>query len=88
MILNFYSLKDELVGFNSPMLLENDDLAIRNIRGAVIHTQELKDNAKDYSIYRLGSFDTETGHIIPLEIPYKVVDVVSLVPQSDISEVK
>lgn len=81
MILNFYSLKDELVGFNAPQLMENDDVAIRNIRGAVLNTKVLSDNAKDYSLYKIGSFDTETGHIVPLDIPFKVVDCLSFVSE-------
>lgn len=81
MIKTFYSLKDELVGFNAPMLMENDDVAIRNLAGALRSNEELTFNAKDYSLYKLGTLDTETGSIQAFPLPVKVIDVTAILPK-------
>lgn len=74
----FYSIKDELVGFNDPILMVNDSIAIRVFTSSVNTIDELKNNAKDYSLYCLGSFDSDTGLIESADSPIKVVDALSV----------
>lgn len=66
MILNWYSIKDELADvFFAPILLDNDDVAKRYF-AAFINSKEnevVSQNAQDYSFYKLGAFDQKTGDI-------------------------
>lgn len=60
MIYPVYSYKDELIGFGMPEVNINDNVAIRDFR------EKMKKNthAGDYSIFRIGSYDTDTGEFI------------------------
>lgn len=57
MIFGVYSVKDVLVGFNNPFLMVNDEVAkrafIQNIKG--------KPEANDLELFKLGTFDDQTG---------------------------
>lgn len=73
-----YSVKDEMTGkFMSPMFVEGgetekekeaaDRLAIRQFKSNLNNIQLWKDNANDYSLFRVGMFNDETGaNSIPL----------------------
>ena len=66
MILNWYSIKDELAEvFFAPMLFDNDDVAIRYFAAFINnHDNEVVfQNPQDYSFYKLGAFDKNTGDI-------------------------
>lgn len=52
-----YSVKDVLVGFNNPFLMVNDDVAKR----AFIQNTKGKPEAPDLQLFKLGTFDDETG---------------------------
>ena len=57
-----YAVKDELQGeFLQPIYSENDTLATRHFKYQINNIEQWKYNASDYSLYRLGSFDTESG---------------------------
>lgn len=66
MILNWYSIKDELADvFFAPILLDNDDVAKRYF-AAFVNGKEnevVSQNPQDYSFYKLGAFDRKTGAI-------------------------
>lgn len=64
MIISIYSINDALNGFGSPSLQNNDAAAMRSF------AEIFKDvyQPSDYSLWKIGSFDTNTGEIIP-EIP-------------------
>lgn len=81
MVLFFYSIKDELVGFNNPQLLQSDDIAIRAISSALRGNDDIRFNAKDYALYKLGSFDSDTGILLPYQMPVKVIDIASIFPE-------
>lgn len=61
MIISIYSINDALNGFNSPTLQNNDASAMRAF------AEVFKDvySPADYSLWKIGKFDTETGEIIP-----------------------
>ena len=61
MIISLYSVNDALNGFGPISLQNNDAAAYRSF------AEVFKDvySPSDYSLFKLGSFDTETGEIIP-----------------------
>lgn len=61
MIISLYSINDALNGFMSPTLQNNDAAAMRSF------AEVFKDvySPADYSLFKIGSFDTDTGEIIP-----------------------
>ena len=65
MIYPIYSIQDALVGFQSPTLMNNDAFAMRAFKE---NFEDVK-NAADYSLWKIGDFDTETGELIVC-IPY------------------
>lgn len=77
MIINLYSMKDELVGFNPPVKFDNDQVAIRSFM-ELMKTEDYKGIRKDLSLYRLGSFDTDSGSFVS-ELPTKLIDGNSVV---------
>ena len=61
MIISIYSINDALNGFSSPTLQNNDAAAMRSF------AEIFKDvySPADYSLWKIGTFDTLTGEIIP-----------------------
>lgn len=55
-----YALRDELVGFLSVNVDINDQAAMRNFRLSMA-ANSAHSVVKDYSLYRLGDLDVETG---------------------------
>lgn len=60
MIISIYSVNDALNGFGALSLQNNDAAAMRSF------AEIFKDvySPADYSLWKLGSFDSETGEII------------------------
>lgn len=65
MKLSVYAVKDELVGFMQPFVLQNDQQALRSFAATVNATDgnPIAKAYKDMSFYRLGTFDDATGVI-------------------------
>lgn len=66
MIYVMYSVKDELTQkFMNPMFVENEEysesMAIRQFKSNMNNIKLWKDNPNDYSLYRVGIFNDETG---------------------------
>lgn len=61
MILNMYAIKDELNGFTAMIPFNNDELAKRYLFDQYIENPVIKNTPKDFSIWRIGAFDIETG---------------------------
>lgn len=62
MLHNVYAVKDELQGeFMQPIYSENDTLAIRQFKYQINNIDQWKYNSTDYSLYKLGTFDTASG---------------------------
>lgn len=67
---NVYCIKDEKVGFLSPILDDNDQTAIRNFSFSISDPQNICNFAKsDFNLYFLGCFDTDTGMYTQDELP-------------------
>lgn len=62
MLHGVYAVKDELQGeFLQPIYAENDTLATRKFKYQINNIDQWKYNCSDYSLYKLGSFDSITG---------------------------
>lgn len=60
-----FAVKDELQGeFMQPIYSENQVLATRHFKYQINNIDQWKYNASDYSLYCLGSFDTQTGEYV------------------------
>lgn len=75
-----YSLRDRKVGFLSPVLAANDDLAMRDLQNSLRRgTGTLIDtHPEDFSLYRIGEFNPDTGILDPVVPPIVVCEVTSL----------
>lgn len=64
-----YAIRDVKSGFMSPTVEVNNEVAIRNFVYAVLHNEMFDSFASDYSFYRIGDFDTDTGTLKPYTPP-------------------
>lgn len=75
MIYGVYAMRDAKTGFMSPTVDANDETAIRSFRHAVAASDGiLRTYAQDFSIYRLGSFDTDSGALTRESVPVWLAD--------------
>lgn len=66
MVYGIYSIRDNLVGFMSPVVDVNENTARRNFARAVNQADSALDfSPNDFDLYKLGSFDDQTGVIEP-----------------------
>lgn len=79
MMYGVYAMRDAKVGFLTPSVDVNDDSAIRNFTHAVVNSDSiLYSHAKDFALYRIGSYDSDAGTLVP-QLPqhlYEAVDSV------------
>lgn len=78
MIYPIYSINDALAGFQSPTLMNNDAFAMRAFSE---NFSDVK-SPQDYSLFKIGMFDTETGEIIP-EVPTIVCRATDFVKENN-----
>ena len=76
MKLNLYSLKDNVSGsFSNITINENDALAIRDVKVAINMSTPNRTmvqlRPEDYTLYRLGSYESKTG-VITSEVEFVV----------------
>lgn len=76
---NIYSIKDELVRFNQLFCMTSDDEAKRTF-GLLANdpNSEISKSPADYALYRLGTFNNETGKVTGLDLPVMIVRANSL----------
>lgn len=75
MILGVYSLRDSLSGFLQPTFETNDQVAYRNFEHAVLEGGSLlSSHAADYTLLKIGTFDSESGQLLPLDPPESIVN--------------
>lgn len=66
MILKAYSIRDIHSGFSVPTFEYNEAIAIRQFQNAVMSTSGvLKSHKSDFSLYEIGSFNTDTAEFTP-----------------------
>lgn len=78
MIFNLYAIKDELSEFAAPMVIQDDTQAIRYFKNKVFENKMMLDNPEDFSIWRIGKYETETA-IIEYQAPEKIISAKSFV---------
>lgn len=61
MKMKMYSIKDELNGYTTPIPIPGDDIAKRYFKEQVYTNPTIKNTKEDFSIWRMGTFNTETG---------------------------
>lgn len=66
MIIEMYAMKDELNGYTSPIPFMSEELAKRYLKDQVMSNPTVKNTPKDFSIWAIGSYDTETGEYMNL----------------------
>lgn len=70
--MDLYSVKDLVSDdFSMPVCMKNDAVAVRWLKRGALASQDA--DPADYRLYRLGSFDEDTGMITVLETPHPVV---------------
>lgn len=68
MIYGMYAIRDLKTGFLNISLEQNDNSAIRNFEHACMNSDSLfYTHGSDYSLYRIGTFDTDTGLVSPCD---------------------
>lgn len=79
MVFGVYAIRDAHTGFLTPTFEQNDQVAMRNFAHAVTRGDSvLQSSAKDFDLYRLGSFDASDGTFICGDLPAHLVSAVSL----------
>lgn len=77
MIYPMFSIRDVRTGFMSPTLDQNAQSAVRNFEHAVMQSSSLMNShPKDYQLFKIADFDSETGKVTPCEIVEHIVDAV------------
>lgn len=85
MIKNVYAIRDARVGFMTPIIEENDACAMRGFENAVLARDGYFANfASDYDLYRLGSFDSDSGQF-DNELPVLLVSGASILTKREVS---
>lgn len=65
-----YSYRDQLVGFGAPILEISDQTAMRGFSMQMNNPNDLKNfSPKDFDLYKIGIFDSETGYVEAEKIP-------------------
>ena len=80
MIYGVYAIKDAKTSFMPCNVDYNDASAIRNFEHAVMAPDSLmRSHPADYTLYRLGSYHTDTGIIVSEADPQQIADAASVV---------
>lgn len=70
MIYGVYAMRDVKTGFLPVSCDTNDQTAVRNFVHAVVNSDGvLLSFASDFSLYRVGDYDADSGHITSLDVP-------------------
>lgn len=76
---NIYAIRDLKVGFLPCFTDTNDSVAARNFKFAVNRGNSIYlAEPKDFDLFRVGSFDVETGLLCALDVPVLVCSAVDL----------
>ena len=63
MIFKLYSVKDELSEFAAPLPFQDEAQAKRYFRYTAENNKMMADNPEDFSIWEIGTFNSENGYI-------------------------
>lgn len=89
MVKNVYSVRDGLIGFRSVIVDENDAAAVRGFTNTILHMLSSDESAflfvDDLSIWRVGTFDLDSGQLTALSTIEKLADGKSVVMLHEVS---
>ncbi len=78
MIYGLYSIRDAKTAFMPLTVDVNDASACRNFEHAVRQPESLLySHPADYALYRVGSFDTDSGVVTSFPVPIQLLDASS-----------
>lgn len=92
MIFGVYCIRDHLSGFQTPVLEQNDAVALRNFAQAVSDFPRqagrsvMQFKPADFDFFRLASFDSETGKFDLLDVPQLLASGLSVAHKEDDNE--
>lgn len=70
-----YAVRDVKVGFQSISVQPNDSVAVRGFESTVINSDSvLFTHSEDFSLFKLGEFDQDSGRLIPLDLPVQLIE--------------
>lgn len=70
-----YAVRDVKVGFQSVTIQPNDAVAVRGFESTVLSSDSvLFTHSEDFSLFKLGEFDQDSGRLIPLELPVQLIE--------------
>ena len=68
---NMYSIKDDLIGYGVPFATDNDAVAMSYFHSAVVQENSIYSlNKSHFNLYKVGTFDTESGNFDPIDPAY------------------
>lgn len=77
---NVYTVRDLCVGYTGIILDDNDASAIRGFKFAISNPDSMMfASPKDFSLMKIGTFDTDTGILDALPNPVLVIEANKLV---------
>ncbi|UDN67636.1 nonstructural protein [robinz microvirus RP_78] len=81
MILQIFSVRDvQAEAFMQPFFAPAIGAALRSLTDAVNDEKhEFSKHSSDYTLYHLGSFDDNTGMVIPEDTPKRIISCLELV---------
>lgn len=83
MINKIYAVRDVKVGFGTPLIFQSDAIAMRAVAASARASDSMLAFApKDFSLYRLGIYDDDTGLITCDDVPTHISDLVDLIDVS------
>ena len=84
MTYGIYVIREAKTTFMLPTVDFNNASAMRNFEHAVRHPDSLmKSHPNDFGLYRVGSFDNETGEIMPEFPPQFICDATVCLRKED-----
>lgn len=66
MIMEMYAIKDELNGFTCPIPIAGEEIAKRYFKDQMIGNVTMKNSKEDFSLWKMGTFDSESGTFMAL----------------------
>lgn len=78
MIMTVYCVRDGLTGYMSPTLDTSDESSIRSFAHAVYRSDTIMTTfSKDYDLFAIGTFDTDSGLLAPIVPPRHLISGVN-----------
>lgn len=74
MIMEMYSIKDELNGYTTPIPMQSEEIAKRYFKDQYLGNPTVKNSPEDFSIWHMGTFDTETGEYTQTKQSIKLLE--------------